>query len=254
MFGNLFDNPDAFVEEYRATKPSEPSPSSYASSSGNAFVIALDSNPFSAPQADEEYVQHLSEIVQNLHSAGFKLALVCGPNSLVSGLHEVARSAQAPKPLMEEGALHSSQQSAHALIQSLPNAMEEPLYQFQDVFFAWNKGKIPVLALSWPGLSTQAFGALLAEYLGASLVVVQEAEGIIGKPKKAKKEKLLERATHDDLLDVCFNSETAQQPLDVFSAVLLRRNKTRAFFVSHSNLQELDNAVRGSAFMGTIVE
>ncbi|MFH0886305.1 MAG: hypothetical protein V1847_04400 [Candidatus Diapherotrites archaeon] len=253
MFGNLFENPDAFVQEYAANKPSEPS--SYStSSSGNAVVIALDFNPFAAPQADAEYLRHLSDVVQNLHASGFKIAVVCGAQSIVSGLHEVARSSNAPKPLMEEGALHSSQNSAVALIGALPVAFEEPVYQFQDVFFAWNKGKIPVLALSWPGLSTQAFGALLSEYLGASLCVVQEAEGIIGKPKKAKKEKLLEHASHDDLLDVCFSGEGAAQPLDVFAAVLLRRSKTRASFISHSNLDELEKAVRDSPFQGTRVE
>lgn len=234
MFGNMFDSP--------------------LSSYSDSVVMALSRNPFSGPRPNAEYLQHLSEILSSLNSST-KIAVVMGEDSLVSGLNSAADSLNAPSTIKKESVLDSSFASAEELVSFLPKAFPSVLSSFSEAFGAWKKNQIAVFSLSLPGLSVEAVASLLAEYLQSSLIFVSELEGITGRKGKSKKVKLQNLLSHDDLLDISLEEAGSEEmQFDPLAALVLHRSKTKAFFLSHENLSELENAAKGLEFKGTKVE
>jgi len=109
-----------------------------------------------------------------------------------------------------------------------------------------------------PGHSTDAGGAMLAEYTYADLLIkVTDVDGIYDKdPQKFKDAKLLKELTIDELdkMVLGLSQEAGKYELfDMLAVKILKRSQVKCIALNGHDLKNIENAIEGKKFKGTTI-
>ncbi|MBI4406373.1 UMP kinase [Candidatus Micrarchaeota archaeon] len=125
---------------------------------------------------------------------------------------------------------------------------------------AAKNGKNPVLGGLLEGITTDAVSMLLAEKMGAKGVVNLSNIDYLysGDPKTDKNAKKLEKIKHEELTQLAVDGDKRKArtnfPFDLVACRLAQRSNVELRFVDGKNLKEVEAALVGKQFKGTLVK
>ncbi len=149
--------------------------------------------------------------------------------------------------------------NARLLIASLGDAAyHEPPLDYMEAKNASLCGKIVVMGGVSPGHTTDAVSAILAEYVGADLLInATSIDGVYtSDPKKNKDAKKFETMTPKQLIEVVMKTEMvagANSPIDLLAAKVIERSNIRTIVLNGENPKDIVKAVSGK-HKGTVIE
>ena len=257
MFGNLFDEGavNSAVKEYEVEHKSDYRQSYSSTGSGQLFVVSVSGKAIVGEQLNEKFLREFSAKINQLHSEGLKFVLVAGKGSIARDFIETAKQFNASKTSLEELGLQFSKANALLLAQALDAAHPKIITEFSEAVSILDSGRIPIMAPHIAGITCEGTAALLAEFLGGTLVNLTDVKGILS--SDAKRAKLLRSLSFDELLEKTL--EMSLEPegeavFDTFAAQVLKRSGIKAMVMHAEDLENFENAVKGADFEGTVIQ
>ena len=200
-----------------------------------------------------------ADLLIKLKREGHVVAAVVGGGSLAREMIRVAKEMGLKEPEQDEVAISVSRLVAQLLLMKLgeaaagkvPMSIEEAADSVKD-------GKVAVMGGLKPGMTTDAVAAMLAEQIGADLLVkATDQEGIYTRdPRKYSDARKLDVLSFDDLTRF-FEKEKHEagihQVLDPEAVRILKRKKTRTIVLNGFNPDNVFLAVKGEK-VGTLIE
>ncbi len=149
--------------------------------------------------------------------------------------------------------------NARLLIAALgDDAYFEPPLNYKEAKSAALSGKIVIMGGVTPGQTTDAVSAVLAEYIGADLLI--NATSINGvytsDPKKDRDARKFDSMTPQQLIEIVMKTEMvagANSPVDLLAAKIIERSGIKTIVLSGEEPQNIVDAVSGK-HKGTIIK
>lgn len=200
-----------------------------------------------------------ADLLVKLKQEGHVVAAVVGGGSLAREIIQVAKEMGLEEPEQDEVAISVSRLVAQLLLMKLgeAGAKKVPL-SIEEAADLAKDGKIVVMGGLKPGMTTDAVAAMLAERLGANLLVkATDQEGIYTRdPRKHPDARKLDMLSFDDLTRF-FEKERHEagihQVLDPEAVRILKKRKTRTIVLNGFNPNNVLLAVKGEK-VGTLIE
>jgi uridylate kinase len=148
--------------------------------------------------------------------------------------------------------------NARLLIAALgDSAYYEPPMNYKEARNASLTSKIVVMGGVTPGQTTDAVSAILAEYIGADLLInATSIDGVYtGDPKNNKDAKKFDALRPQQLIEIVMRTEMkagANSPIDLLAAKIIERSNIRTIILHGEDPQNIVDAVSGK-HTGTVV-
>lgn len=200
-----------------------------------------------------------ADLLMKLRRGGHVVAAVVGGGSLAREMIRVAKEMGLKEPEQDEVAISVSRLVAQLLLIKLgeAGAGEVPMSIEEAADFV-KDGKVVVMGGLKPGMTTDAVAAMLAERIGADLLVkATDQEGIYTRdPRKYRDARKLDVLSFDDLTRF-FEKEKHEagihQVLDPEAVRILKKRKTRTIVLNGFNPDNVFLAVENEK-VGTLIE
>jgi uridylate kinase len=210
-------------------------------------------SPFN-PKLMNDYV----ELLLGLKRQGHVVAAVVGGGSLSRELIKTARAIGLSEPAQDEVAISVSRVAAQLFVLRLGahGALTVPT-TVEDAAKSLEKGRVVVMGGLKPGMTTDSVAAMLAERVGADLLVkASNVDGVYTKdPKKYKDAEKLDRLSFKDLHGL-FEKEQHEagihQVIDPEAVRILQKNKIKTVVVNGFKPENVWLAVKGER-VGTLI-
>jgi len=200
-----------------------------------------------------------ADLLRELKNKGHELVVVVGGGSLARDFIKVARVMGLSESDQDEVAINVSRLFAQLLAMRLgdlglgriPTSVDEAAEGLET-------GKIVVMGGIRPGMTTDAVAAMVAERIGAELLVkATDQEGIYTKdPRKYPDAEKIDVLSFDDLVQLFeLNKHEAgiHQVLDPEAVRILQKERTKTVVVNGFKPENVMLAVRGER-IGTIIQ
>lgn len=197
-------------------------------------------------------------VIRTLAKKGHRMVVVTGGGRVAREYIGVARRFKADESFSDELGIDVARLNAKLLIaglgeiawQHVPTTLEEVAVGFQS-------GKIIVMGGLTPGQSTSAVSALVAERVGADLLLVAtNVDGVYSAdPRRNKKAQKLEKVSPRALYRIIMEGGVRAgeyELLDLVSLSILKRSRVKTIILNGGNPQNILKAV-GGAKIGTQV-
>jgi uridylate kinase len=171
---------------------------------------------------------------------------------------EIARGLDADEATCDVIGIEMTRLNARLLIAALGDAAYyEPPLDYKEAKNASLSGKIVVMGGVTPGQTTDAVSAVLAEYVGADLLInATSIDGVYtSDPKKNKDAKKFESMTPKQLIEVVMKTEMlagANSPIDLLAAKIIERSNIKTIVLNGEDPQNIVGAVSGK-HSGTVI-
>lgn len=148
--------------------------------------------------------------------------------------------------------------NARMLIAALGDAAYyEPPLNYKEARNAGLTGKIVVMGGVTPGQTTDAVSAVLAEYIGADLLInATSIDGVYtSDPRKNKDSKKFETMTPHQLIEIVMKTEMvagANSPFDLLAAKIIERSHIKTIVLNGEDPGNILDAVNGK-HTGTVI-
>ncbi len=200
-----------------------------------------------------------ADLLKKLKREGHVVAAVVGGGSLAREMIKMAEEMELKEPEQDEAAISVSRLVAQLLLMKLgeAGAGKVPMSIEKAADFV-EDGKVVVMGGLKPGMTTDAVAAMLAERIGADLLVkATDQEGIYTRdPRKYRDARKLDVLSFDDLTRF-FEKEKHEagihQVLDPEAVRILRKRKTRTIVLNGFTPNNVFLAVKGEK-VGTLIE
>lgn len=197
--------------------------------------------------------------VVTLHNEGHKIAIVVGGGKLARVIIQASDVLGHVNTFKDILAVESTRIHALLVIASLGDLAYLLVPRtFEEVGKALSTDKIVVTGGLQPGQSTNAVSALVAEYMGADILInLTNVDKVFDKdPQRYSDAKPLDKMTPTQLLEII--SKQAEEPgkYELFDRVgceIIKRSNIRLVITNGSNPENILKAVRGEK-IGTIVQ
>ncbi len=224
------------------------------------IVISLGGSLLFGENADFnlKYLKDLSEVLFKAH-AKEGTAVIVGGGRTASKYVTAGRKFGASEFECDTLAIRVTRMNARIVALSLG---DKAVYcqNLQEAEEAMKQNKLPVLGGLLEGITTDAVSMLLAEKAGAKVVANLSAIDYLysGDPKTDKTAKKLEKVTHEELTQLAVGGDKRMArtnfPFDLVACRLSQRSNVELRFVDGKNLREVQNALEGKSFKGTVVK
>ncbi|MDP2766887.1 MAG: UMP kinase [Candidatus Methanoperedens sp.] len=207
-----------------------------------------------APEKFKSYAMALKKIVKK--NAVF---VVTGGGQAARDYIGVARELGADEATCDLIGIELTRLNARLLIAALGDAAyHEPPLDYKQAKTASLGGRIVVMGGVSPGHTTDAVAAVLAEYVGAELLInATSIDGVYtADPKKNKDAKKFETMTSKQLIEVVMKTEMvagANSPIDLLAAKVIERSSIKTIVLDGENPKNIVDAVNGK-HEGTVIE
>ncbi len=198
-----------------------------------------------------ELVQGFANAIRRLVEEGFHVpAVVVGGGDVARQYIAAGRSVGLRKPLLDLLGIEAARLNARLLAYTLGDlAYPEPPRSLWEAVEASSTGRIIVAGGFQPGQSTATVAALLAEALGADLLLLgTRVDGVYDRdPERHPDARLIERLSYRELLKVV---EQSVEPgkyelLDTYAVSILERSGIATRVFNASNPANIVEAARG---------
>ncbi len=187
------------------------------------------------------------------------LFIVTGGGQAARDYIGVARKLGADEATCDLIGIELTRLNARLLIAALgESAYHEPPLDYRQAKQVSLGGRIVVMGGVSPGHTTDAVAAILAEYVGAELLVnATSIDGVYtSDPKKNKNAKKFETMTPKQLIEVVMKTEMvagANSPIDLLAAKVIERSNIKTIVLNGENPRDIVDAVSGK-HKGTVIE
>ncbi|HZX19855.1 MAG TPA: UMP kinase [archaeon] len=223
---------------------------------GNVFVISVGGSLIVNETPNPEMLQKIANAVSSLHDSGKKIVLVVGGGKTARNYVEAFGSLNNfEKDLL---GIQITRANAFLLASYIPNAHKEVLSEITHAKSILDSGKIPVFGGLMPFFTTDAVGALLAEYLGGSFINLTNVAGIYNAdPKEFAEAKRFDEISYSRLVSMI--SDVGSMPgqnvvLDLACCMILQRSRIPAVVLDGNDTDNFSNYIRGFSFVGTVIK
>lgn len=237
---------------------------SYASSDdlkGKIFVLSLGGSVLVKEKLNTSQIGKICHLVDNLRREGYRFVLVIGGGKTARDYVAAARALGANNFALDEIGIATSRLNAKLVIQALENPVHEVMVDVNQAGPALERNAVPVYGGLIPGFTTDTVAALLSEVLGATFINLSNVDGIYSAdPKENPEAKFYSTLTHEELLKIISRSTglganpSQNVILDLPCALVLKRSNVKTVVMSAEDIDNLENAIRGRDFKGTIVQ
>lgn len=186
------------------------------------------------------------------------LFIVTGGGQAAREYIRVARQLGADESTCDLIGIELTRLNARLLIAALGDVAYHDVPQnYKEAKTASICGKIIVMGGVIPGQTTDAVSAILAEYIGADLLInATSIDGVYtSDPKKNKNARKFETMTPQQLIEVVMKTEMvagANSPIDLLAAKIIERSNINTIVLNGENPEDIVSAVRGK-HSGTVI-
>ncbi len=221
---------------------------------GGSVLIGEEFNVDALPERISEFGKVISKISEE-HS----LFVIVGGGKTSREYIKVARKLGSDETYSDYLGIAVTRINAMLLATAVKNSPKIIPEDFKTAFELSLTHPVVIMGGTFPGHTTDATAALLAEFVKADLLLnATSVDGVYSAdPKKVKDAKKFDRLTFDGLLEIASKGDTiagSSNVIDLLAAKIIQRSKikTLIFFGSPENILR---AVRGDVKgIGTIVE
>jgi uridylate kinase len=213
-------------------------------------VVASPPNP--------ALISRYADLLKNLKKHGHDLVVVVGGGETARDFIKLAKEIELSEPDQDALAISVSRVFAQLLARKLDGLGSKSVPRsFRQVVQLLDEEKIVVMGGLRPGMTTDAVAAMVAETVGADLLVkATDQEGICTKdPDKYPDAQKIDALSFDDLLGL-FEEDKHRagihQILDPEAVRVLQRSKTRTVIVNGFKPENVLSAVKGK-MVGTLI-
>jgi len=220
-------------------------------------VIRIGGSVVASP-INPELICKYSDVINSIKKSGHEVVVVTGGGQLAREFIDVAKNLGLEMQAQDEIAISVSRLFAQLFIKKLANqACDKVATTLDEASECLEKGKIAVMGGLKPGITTDTVAALVAERVGADILLKgTDQEGIYDRdPRKHKTAKKLDRVGFDDLEKV-FSETTHRagihQIIDPEAVKVLSRKRVKLVVVNGFNPENILAALNGEK-IGTVV-
>ncbi len=206
-----------------------------------------------SPDRFRGYASALNEI-----SKKNSVFIVTGGGQAARDYIRVARELGADEATCDLIGIELTRLNARLLIAALgDDAYHEPPLNYKEAKNASLSGRIVVMGGVTPGQTTDAVSAVLAEYVGADLLInATSIDGVYSSdPKKNRDAKKFDTLTPQQLIEIVMRTEMvagANSPVDLLAAKIIERSNIRTIVLNGEDPQNIIDAVSGK-YRGTVI-
>ncbi|MEK6842913.1 MAG: UMP kinase [Candidatus Micrarchaeota archaeon] len=189
-----------------------------------------------------------------------KLLVVVGGGKLAREYASASRNRQNNEFFADRAAIKATRKNAKKMMAFLPKiAYPKVLRSFDEANLALSKNNLVFSGGMLEGMTTDSVSVLFAEMLGAKTVInLGDTDGIYSSdPKKNPSAKKFSIMPHSQLVDLASKNDQRRAGtnfvFDLIASKLSARSNIELCFVNGKNLLEVENALLGKKFNGTIV-
>lgn len=219
-------------------------------------VFALGGSVVVPKEVDEKYVEEFAEFALKL-AKKHTLGIVVGGGQTARKAIKEARARGDNEAKCDYAGIEASRYNAAVVSQAMGI---EPLIP-ETILEAGKVLKTEGIVLmggTEPGHSTDGVATLLGEYIDADLVIkITDVDGIYDKdPQKFKDAKMFKKLSIDELekMTIGLSQEAGGYELfDMLAVKILKRSGIRSITLNGRDLGNLEKAIEGKDFVGTVV-
>ena len=193
-----------------------------------------------------------ARVLNKLHGEGYRVAVVVGGGRVAREYINAGRSLGLSEAMLDLLGIAATRLNAMLFTVILDDlAYPDVPRSLEEFLQAWSSGKIVVCGGFQPGQSTNAVSAVIAEAIGAKLLVnATTVEGVYNKdPRKHPDAKLLRELTVDELYNILVKEQhpTAggYELMDPISLMIIKRSKLIVKIVNGAKPENVYKAVKG---------
>lgn len=223
------------------------------------IALSIGGSILTPEGAEIEYISSLAGLLKKLCKEN-KLYIVVGGGPLARRYIGIARGLGGSEVELDELGIASTRLNARLLITALGEyAYPEPPLTFQEAKVQAKRFPIVVMGGTHPGHTTDAVAVMLGEFVGADKFInATSVDGVYtADPKIDPAATKLEKITPERLIEITSQSATGAGPhivIDPLAARVIKRSNIPTYVLDGSDLTELENAILGKPFKGTIIE
>lgn len=211
-----------------------------------------------APDLAAGRVEQHADVIDGLVDDGHEVAAVVGGGEAAREYIGTARELGATEYDLDAIGIDVTRLNARLLITALESsATPEPATTHEAARASLRRGEVAVMGGTVPGHTTDAVAAMLAEMVGADLLVyATSVAGVYSAdPNEDPGAERYERLSSEELVDVVSTIETtagSNAPVDLLATKIIERSALRAVVLDGNDPGRVADAVAGD-FEGTEV-
>jgi uridylate kinase len=190
-------------------------------------------------------------------SAEHQVMVVVGGGSTARDYIGIARDMGASEAICDDIGIEVTRLNARLLITALgEDAYPRVPYNFSQAHEFSSLGKIVVMGGTEPAHSTDAVGSILAEFVGAELLLnATSVDGLFDKdPNKFPEAQMIEEITPKDMMEMLSDKDMkagTYEFLDKTAIQIIARSKIRTVILNGENPENLKKAINEK--IGTLI-
>ena len=253
--------PASTGSSYRQETSSSYNPSITVADS-RTFVLSVGGSTLMKEKINTAFIGKLSYALSQLRQQGYNFVIVVGGGKTAREYVAAGKALGATNNYaLDELGIQATRLNGLLLIQALENAVPQVLTDLHQAKGWLEKGKIPVYGGLIPGYTTDSIGALLCEILNATFINLTNVDGVYSAdPKENPEAKHYPEMSHNELIKIIARSTglgaipSQNVILDLPCALILKRSNIKTMILDAQELENLENAVQGLEFKGTLIE
>ncbi len=222
-------------------------------------TIGLGGSVFVTEDLDVEFLQEAAGVFRGLLSQGHEILVVVGGGKTSRKYIKAARELGASDRDCDEIGINITRLNAKLLIEALGDVAEQkPVETFEGAIRVMLKGKIPVMGGTFPGQTTDAVAAGLANFsMSELLIFFVDVGGIYtSDPKLSPEARKLETIGASELVKMA--QDIRMKPgvtavVDPIAAKLIQRARLRTLVLGREELGRLPAIIKGGGHSGTTI-
>jgi len=221
------------------------------------IVVRIGGSVVASP-INTELLGKYAKIIRAIREQGHEVAVVLGGGALARDFIGIAKNLGLDMDAQDEVAISCSRLFAQLFLKKLGDiACEKVAVTLDDAAKCLARGKVVVMGGLKPGITTDTVATLLAERVGADLLLKgTDQDGIYNKdPRKHPDAVKLDRLSFEELAGVFEQNEHKagiHQVIDPEAIKVLKRNRVKTVVVSGFVPENMLAAVRGEN-VGTVI-
>ena len=222
------------------------------------IVISLGGSILAPEKFDTDYLQEVAKELKKILEKGHTVMAVTGGGVTARKYIEVARQLGASEAYCDIIGIEVTRLNARVLISALgSSAYPEPAKSFEEVVKFQRPGKIVVMGGTHAGHTTDGVAAMLAEYIGAELLVITtDVNGIYtSDPKVDPKAKKIDKIPAKEFLKFALEHGQVEAGstfvVDPLAAKIIERSKIKTIIMNGRRLNKLIQVINGRLHIGT---
>jgi uridylate kinase len=221
------------------------------------LVVKIGGSVIASP-INPELIQRYVELLKTLKNDGHEIVAVVGGGSLAREFIAIAKKLGLKESAQDEIAISVSRLFAQLFLKKLGKlSCQDVPASLEQIVQCLKSEKIVVLGGLKPGITTDTVATMIAEKIGADLIVkATDQEGIYNKDPRMHKDAIkLDHISLEDLTQIFKldkHKAGIHQILDPEAVKILRQTRTKIVIVNGFNPKNVLLAVKGEK-VGTLI-